>query len=110
MNEIIITWASILPSMFLERLFVGLIGAGMFAHFLCMAAAAPVKSPAIVMAFLMVIVGSSIGMFVCAVTGQIDQMWTLLISGLASMFLFWLWLWFKGMHVKDFLDKMYGHQ
>jgi hypothetical protein len=110
MNEVFVTWGSLMPELFIERLFVALIGIGMFSHFICMAAAAPVKSPNIVMVFLMTIVGSSIGMFVCAITGQIGEMWALMLSGFASMFLFWLWLWAKGMHVKDFLDKKYGHQ
>lgn len=108
MSEVFATWESILPLMMAERLFVAMIGAGMFVHFICMAAAAPVKSPLIVMGFLMAIIFSAVGMFVCAVSGQIPQMFALLIAGGASMFLFWLWLWHEGMHVKDFLDKKYG--
>jgi len=73
-----------------------------------MAAAAPVKSPNIVMAFFMTIVFSSAGMIAAAIIGQVDSMRALLISGLGSMFLFWLWLWYKGLHVKDFLEKKYG--
>lgn len=110
MSEIFITWGMLLPDLFFERMFVGLIGFGMFAHFICMAAAAPTKSPNIVMAFFMAIVFSSAGMMAAAITGQTDAMWALLISGMGSMFLFWLWLWYQGMHVKDFLDKKYGHQ
>lgn len=108
MSEILVTWSAVLPAFFIERVFVGLIGFGMFAHFICMAAAAPTKSPNVVMAFLMIIVFSSVGMFSCAIIGKVDEMWTLLIVGLGSMFLFWLWLWYQGMHVKDFLDKKYG--
>lgn len=107
MSEILITLGMVLPHLFLERLFVGLIGIGMFIHFICMAAAAPTKSPNIVLAFFMAIVFSSVGMFICAVIGNIDAMWALLISGMGSMFLFWLWLWYRGLHVKDFLDKKY---
>jgi hypothetical protein len=110
MSEIIIGLESILPYMLFERFLVGAIGAGMFAHFLCMASAAPEKSPNIVLVFLCTIVGSAIGMVVCALTGQTKPMFTLLVVGLTTMFLFWLWLWAKGMHVKDFLDKKYGTQ
>lgn len=108
MSEVYATWESIMPLMMFERLSVAFIGAGMFVHFICMAAAAPVKSPMVVMGFLMAIIFSAVGMFVCAVSGEIPQMWALLLAGGASMFLFWLWLWREGMHVKDFLDKKYG--
>lgn len=108
MNEVFATWESILPLMLAERVLVALIGAGMFVHFICMAAAAPVKSPMIVMGFLMAIIFSAVGMFVCAVSGEVKTMSALLILGLASMLLFWLWLWKQGLHVKDFLDKKYG--
>jgi hypothetical protein len=108
MNEVFATWDSIIPFILLERVFVALIGAGMFVHFILMAAAAPVKSPNIVMVFLGSIVFSSIGMFACAVLGKVPEMWGLLIAGVSSMFLFWLWLWYQGLHVKDFLDKKYG--
>ena len=110
MSEVFITWGMVLPPFLLERVFVALIGFGMFSHFICMAAAAPTKSPSIVMAFLMTIVFSSSGMVACAFIGKIDAMWYLLLTGLGSMFLFWLWLWHQGMHVKDFLDKKYGTQ
>lgn len=109
MSELLITWNSILPHLFFERSLVALTGIGMFAHFICMAAAAPTKSPHAVFVFLMVIVFSSVGMFFTAISGQVNTMWTLLLIGIASMFLFWLWLWHQGMHVKDFLDKKYGH-
>lgn len=108
MTEVFATWESILPLMLFERLVVALIGAGMFVHFICMAAAAPVKSPLIVLAFLCSIIFSAVGMFVCAVSGEVKTMGALLILGLASMLLFWLWLWKQGLHVKDFLDKKYG--
>lgn len=110
MNEIFATWESIIPLMLLERLLVAAIGAGMFVHFICMAAAAPVKSPTPVLLFLCAIIFSAVGMFVCALSGEVRTMWTLMISGLGSMLLFWLWLWKQGMHVKDFLDKKYGTQ
>lgn len=108
MNEVFATWESIMPFMLFERIIVALIGAGMFVHFICMAAAAPTKSPLPVLVFLTVIVFSAVGMFFCAVSGNIHQMFSLLIAGGASMFLFWLWLWKQGLHVKDFLDKKYG--
>lgn len=108
MSEVFATWESILPLLLIERVFVGLVGVGMFAHFLLMAAAAPTKSPNIVMVFLMAIVFSAVGMFFCAILGKMDQMWILLLTGGASMFLFWLWLWYQGLHVKDFLEKKYG--
>lgn len=108
MSEIVITWNAVLPAFFIERVVVGLLGFGMFAHFLCMAAAAPTKSPTSVMAFLMTIVFCSAGMFACAIIGDVESMRQLLIWGLGAMFLFWLWLWYQGMHVKDFLDKKYG--
>lgn len=108
MNEVFATWESILPLMLFERMAVALIGAGMFVHFICMAAAAPVKSPIIVGVFLYCIVFSAIGMFVCAISGEVNTMRILLIGGLGSMLLFWLWLWKQGLHVKDFLDKKYG--
>lgn len=109
MNEINVTWSMIAPELFFERSVIALIGAGMAGHFMCMASAAPVRSPLIVMIFLMVIVGSSVGMFMSAIFGDIDSMYELLISGLGSMFLFWMWLWSKGMHVKDLLDEKYDH-
>lgn len=108
MSEVYATWESIMPLMMFERLVVALIGAGMFVHFICMAAAAPTKSPPIVLVFLCSIVFSAVGMFFCAVSGEIRTMWTLLIIGLASMLLFWIWLWRQGLHVKDFLEKKYG--
>lgn len=108
MSEVFVTWESILPFMLFERVFVAILGGLMFVHFICMAAAAPVKSPMIVMGFLMAIIFSAVGMFVCAVSGDIQTMWALMILGLGSMLLFWLWLWHQGMHVKDFLDKKYG--
>jgi len=108
MNEVFATWESIIPLMLFERLLVAMIGIGMFVHFICMAAAAPTKSPLPVLLFLCAIMFSAIGMFVCAVSGQIPQMFGLLIAGLGSMLLFWLWLWKQGLHVKDFLDKKYG--
>jgi len=110
MSEIYVTWESFMPLMLFERLLIAAIGAGMFVHFILMAAAAPTKSPAIVMVFFGSIVFSAIGMFVCAVSGEIPQMFGLLIAGGASMFLFWLWLWYQGLHVKDFLEKKYGTQ
>lgn len=109
MSELFITWDSILPHLFFERTLIALTGIGMFAHFICMAAAAPVKSPHAVFVFLVAIVFSSVGMFFTAISGQVETMMVLLLSGISSMFLFWLWLWYKGMHVKDFLDKKYGH-
>jgi hypothetical protein len=108
MNEVFATWESILPLMLFERMAVAMIGAGMFVHFICMAAAAPVKSPLAVLYFLVAIIFSAVGMFVTSVSGETDTMRVLLISGLGSMLLFWLWLWKKGLHVKDFLDKKYG--
>ena len=107
MNEILVTWDAVIPYMFIERCFVGLIGIGMFAHFLCMANAAPTKSPNAVMLFLLAIAFSAAGMIATSVIGEINAMFTLLISGLGSMLLFWLWLWHEGLHVKDFLDKKY---
>ena len=110
MSEIFITWSVILPAFFIERIIIGLLGAGIFAHFICMASAAPVKSPVSVMVFLMLIVGSSVGMVVTAIFGDVWSMAGLLITCLASIFLFWLWLWAKGLHVKDFLEKKYGNE
>ena len=110
MSEVTATWASIMPFMAAERLFIAVIGVGMFVHFICMAGAAPAKSPLIVLAFLGGIVFSSVGMIYCAVVGVIPQMFWLLIAGISSMLLFWLWLWHEGLHVKDFLDSKYGKQ
>jgi len=110
MNEVFanVTLVSLLPPFFFERVFVGAIGCGMFAHFICMASAAPTNSPWIVMAFLMTIVGSAVCMFATAISGEIQPMVMSLIIGLGSMLLFWLWLWYQGLHVKDFLEKKYG--
>ena len=104
-----ITWNMILPHLFLERGLVAITGIGMFLHFICMAAAAPPKSPHIIMVFLMTIAFCAMGMFFSAVIGNVDVMWKLLLGGITSMFFFWLWLWYHGLHVKDFLDKKYGH-
>ena len=108
MDEVYATWASILPYMFVERVLVVAVGAGMFAHFICMASAAPTNSSLTVLIFMMAIVFFSAGMVASAVSGDIKSMLHLLLGGVSSMFLFWLWLWYQGMHVKDFLDKKYG--
>lgn len=108
--EVYASWDVLIPWLLIERFFVAAIGAGMFAHFICMAAAAPAKSPAIVLLFLASIVFSAVGMFVCAISGEVKQMLGLLIAGVASMLLFWIWLWCHGLHVKDFLEKKYGGQ
>jgi len=110
MSDVFITWGMILPPFLIERIFVGLIGGGMFSHFICMASAAPSKTPPSIWAFLIAIVSLSAAMVASAFSGKIDDMWMLLICCLGSMFLFWLWLWYQGMHVKDFLDKKYGTQ
>lgn len=108
MNEIVITWSMLLPDMFVQRALVVLGGAGMFLHYLCMASAAPPKTPLIVWAFLLSIGFSLIGMTACALNGNIPSMWKLLLAAFGSIVLFYLWLWAKGMHVKDFLETKYG--
>lgn len=96
--------------MLIERILIVLVGGGMFAHFICMATAAPKKSSIMVLVFLMLIVFFSAGMVSAALSNDVKAMFFLLIGGICSMFLFWLWLWYQGMHVKDFLDKKYGEQ
>ena len=102
-----VAFSVLFPFVF-ERIFVFSVGAGMFAHFICMAASAPTKSSSTVLVFLMTIAFCSTGMMASALYGDVRSMFLLLIGGISSMFLFWLWLWSKGMHVKDFLDKRYG--
>lgn len=108
MSEIQITWDMLLPEMFFQRSLVILGGAGMFLHYLCMANAAPPKSPPIVWLFLLSIGFSLMGMTACAITGNIDSMYKLLLAAYGSVVLFYLWLWANGMHVKDFLVQKYG--
>jgi len=108
MSQISTAWGGVLPFMVFERTLVIAIGTGMFLHFICMAAAAPKKSSSTVLVFLMLIVFFSAGMVSAALSGDVKAMFFLLIGGIASMFLFWLWLWYQVMHVKDFLDKKYG--
>jgi len=109
MNDIVITLDMLtLPDMFIQRFLVMIGGAGMFLHYLCMANAAPSKSPPIVWAFLMAIGFSLIGMTACAITGNVESMYKLLLAAYGSIVLFYLWLWANGMHVKDFLVQKYG--
>jgi len=110
MNELNITWQALLPAFFFHRALVFLIGAGMFAHFMCMATAAPEKSPRAVMIFIMLIVGSSAGMMAAAFHGEMRTLLDSILIAIGSMFSFWLWLWFRGMHVKDFLEDKYGNE
>ena len=108
MSEIQITWEMLLPEMFFQRSLVILGGAGMLLHYLCMANAAPSKSPPILWAFLVAIGFSLTGMTACAITGNIESMYKLLLAAYGSVVLFYLWLWASGMHVKDFLVQKYG--
>lgn len=79
----------------------------MFLHFLCMANFAHPKSPWPMMVFLGLIGGSSIGMMATAYSGDIKLMLNMIILGVGSMFAFWLWLWFKGLYIKDFIIQQF---
>ncbi len=108
MNEILVTWQALLPDYFFHRMIVFIIGLGMFIHFLCMATAAPEGSPRTVGVFLMFIAGSAISMALTALFGELGTLFKTIVFAVGSMFAFWLWLWFKGLHVKEFLADKYG--
>jgi len=110
MNEIVITWAALLPEMFFSRLVVIAIGVGMFAHFMCMANAAPPRAPWHIVAFLVTLVALPAAMVFCAISGPVSTMWGLLAACAGTMLLFYLWLWWRGMHVQAFLRARYDLQ
>lgn len=107
MSDIVITWGMLtLPDFFLQRVIVAALGFGGFLHFLCMASAAPPHTPWLGRLFLLTIGFSLIGMGAAAMGGDIGAMRGLVLAALCAVFLFYLWLWGRGMHVRDYLDRV----
>lgn len=95
---------------FLERFCAFFIGIGLFFHFLQMANFAHTKSPWCFGIALASVAFSSIGLAVSALVGNMPYMWNFGLGSAGSVLGLWLMLWYKGLHVNEFLEKKYGKQ
>lgn len=91
-----------------ERLIAIVIGLGMFIHFHMMANFAHEKSPWRVGILLGLVGGSAVGLIVSGLIGNMEYISRFGMGSAASILALWLLLWYKGLHVKDFLDRKYG--
>ena len=93
-----------------ERLIAIIIGLGMFIHFHMMANFAHEKSPWCIAIVMGCVGGSAVGLIVSGLIGNINYIYQFGMGSAASILALWLLLWYKGLHVKDFLDREYGHE
>lgn len=93
---------------FIERFCAFFIGVGLFFHFYEMANFAHPKSPWDVCIVLACIAFSSICMTVSAMVGNMAYMWNFSLGSAGSVLAMWLLLWYKGLHVSEFLQREYG--
>ena len=93
---------------FIERFCAFFIGIGLFFHFLEMANFAHPKSPMCVGITLASIGFSSVGLTISAVAGNMGYLWNFALGSAGAVLALWLLLWYKGLHVSEFLQREYG--
>ena len=110
MSEIVIDWQMILPHAFFLRIYAGAVALGLFLHFLYMANFASPKGPWILGVLLGAVGGFSVGLFVSALSGNLQSIQDFSLGAVGSVLALWLWLWHNGLHVNEFIDRKYGQR
>lgn len=106
MNEVVIgwDWTSLITPIFLWRVVSVMIGCGVLAHFLLMSGYAKPKTPYILRLAIAASAGIGAYIIVDAVRGGPD--WTPMMAlVLAPVLAFLLWIWDKGFHMCEFVDR-----
>lgn len=103
MNTIVVGWDAIIPVMFELRLIAFFVGFALAIHSYCMAGFMHPKSTWTATALVASNAGSGVFLMIGAIVGNPA---VLLISSLVtctSLTTMALWLWYRGMHVSEFL-------
>lgn len=89
-----------------ERIITVLIGAAIFVHFILMSGFCQQKCSNIAGTFLVLICASATGMIAFSLAGQLDSMRTFTMAAGGLMVVFWIWLWYKGLHISEFVKSL----